>query len=232
MLYLVPTPIGNIEDITLRALRFFRESRYFICEDTRTTKKLFQLLDIPYKWGKDVEAKEFFSLTSFTDKGKLRHYVNIIKEHDVVMVSDAGTPGLSDPGKKLIELCNEYQLPYSVFPWANALVPAVVSAWFDTSSFVFLWFLPQKKWRQTALKNIIEKRYGEIPVFFYESVHRVEKLFSQLKAFWFEWKVCICREISKLHEQIINAHLDEVLTMLGDGTLVIKGEFVIGLYVS
>lgn len=181
----------------------------------------------------DVETeKEFFSLTSFTDKWKLNHYINLIRENDVVLVSDAGTPWLSDPGKKMIELCNEYELPYSVLPGANALVPAVVSGGFDTSKFVYLWFIPQKKWRQTLLKSIIEKKYGEMPVFFYESVHRVEKLFKQLKEFWFEWNVCVCREISKMHEQIVNWNLEEVSAMLKSGEIKVKGEFVIGLYLG
>ena len=91
MLYLVPTPIGNKEDITLRALRLMRESEVFICEDTRTTKKLLGMYEIPY------QDKQFFSLTSFTDKGKIAHYLNLMKENDVLMLSDAGTPGLSDP---------------------------------------------------------------------------------------------------------------------------------------
>jgi len=232
MLYLVPTPIWNIEDITLRAIRLFREVEYFICEDTRTTKKLFQLLEVEYKWNWEDKKKEFFSLTSFTDTGKLSYYLDLIIKYDVVLVSDAGTPGLSDPGKKMIELCNLHQLPYSVLPGANALIPAVVSAGFDTSKFVYVWFLPQKKWRQTMLKNIIEKQYGDMPVFFYESVHRIERLFSQLKDFGFEWKVCICREISKMHEQIVNGELSEVLDLFKAWKIKIKGEFVVGLYTS
>jgi 16S rRNA (cytidine1402-2'-O)-methyltransferase len=102
MLYFIPTPIGNKEDITLRALRLFKELKIFLCEDTRTAKKLLAMYDIDYK------NKEFYSLTSFTDQGKLNHYKNLITEHDVAMVSEAGTPGLSDPGKSLIQLCNEH----------------------------------------------------------------------------------------------------------------------------
>jgi 16S rRNA (cytidine1402-2'-O)-methyltransferase len=98
MLYFIPTPIGNREDITLRALRLFKELKYLICEDTRTTKKLLGMYDIEYK------GKDFLSLTSFTDKGKLTHYMNIIQSSDVGIVSEAGTPGLSDPGKILIQL--------------------------------------------------------------------------------------------------------------------------------
>ena len=98
MLTFISTPIGNKEDITLRALRLLKELRYLICEDTRTTKKLLQMYEID-------SDKEFFSLTSFTDKGKLAHYANLIRENEVGMLSDAGTPGLSDPGKMLVQIC-------------------------------------------------------------------------------------------------------------------------------
>jgi 16S rRNA (cytidine1402-2'-O)-methyltransferase len=126
----------------------------------------------------DYSNKEFYALTSFTDKSKLNHYKNLITKNEVAMVSEAGTPGLSDPGKSLIQLCNENALPYTILPGANALVPAIVGAGFDTTIFTFLGFLPQKKGRQTALKKMISE---ETPTFFYESVHRIEKLISELR---------------------------------------------------
>ena len=86
----------------------------------------------------DFKEKELYTLTSFTDKGKLHHYKNLIKEHDIAMISEAGTPGLSDPGKSLIQLCNQENFPYSILPGANALVPAIVGAGFDTTTFTFL----------------------------------------------------------------------------------------------
>jgi 16S rRNA (cytidine1402-2'-O)-methyltransferase len=220
MLYFIPTPIGNKEDITLRALRMLKELKYLLCEDTRTTMKLLQMYDI------DFSDKQLSSLTSFTEQGKMNLYLNILKEHDVWIVSEAGTPWLSDPGKSLIQLCNEQKLPYSILPWANALVPAVVGAGFDTSSFVYIWFLPQKKGRQTALKNAIQ---SEIPVFFYESVHRVRKLFTELSALWFTGKVSICRELSKMFEQQVTWTVAEIQELIATKKLPIKGEFVIGL---
>jgi 16S rRNA (cytidine1402-2'-O)-methyltransferase len=110
MLYLIPTPIGNLEDITLRALRMLRELPVLICEDTRTTKSLLTKLEIDYS------DKQLVSLTSFTKAHILERYVEIIRESEVGMVSDAGTPGLSDPGNILIKLCHEHQLPYTVLP--------------------------------------------------------------------------------------------------------------------
>ena len=220
MLYFIPTPIGNKEDITLRALRLLRELPIFICEDTRVTKKLLSLYEIPY------EGKQFFSLTSFTNKGKVAYYLNLMREYDIWMLSDAGTPGLSDPGKLLIQLCNEESLPYTVLPGANALIPAVVGAGFDTSAFRYLWFLPQKKGRQTALKEAIA---SELPSFFYESVHRLEKLVMELDALGYQGKICIAREISKLFEQHLTCDFEELKAMLGKHQLQIKGEFVVGL---
>lgn len=183
--------------------------------------KLLQMYDI------DFSDKQLSSLTSFTDQGKMNHYLNILKEHDVWIVSEAGTPWLSDPGKSLIQLCNEQKLSYSVLPWANALVPAVVGAGFDTSSFVYIGFLPQKKGRQTALKNAIS---SEIPTFFYESVHRVEKLFTELSALWFTGKISISRELSKMFEQQVTWTLADIQDLFKQKKLPIKGEFVIWIY--
>lgn len=221
MLYLIPTPIGNTDDITIRALNLLKELTILICEDTRTTKKLLNILDINY------ENKQFYSLTSFTDKWKLNHYLNLLKDNDIWMVSDAWTPWLSDPGKQLIQICSENNLKYTILPWPNALIPSVVWSWFDTSSFSYIGFLPQKKWRQTTLKECISK---DTPTFFYESVHRIEKLVKELNELWYNWKISITREISKLFEQHITCTFEELKTKIANKEIPIKGEFVIGLY--
>lgn len=218
MLTFIPTPIGNKEDITLRALRLLKELKYLICEDTRTTKKLLQMYEIDYS------DKEFFSLTSFTDKGKLAHYANLIRENEVGMLSDAGTPGLSDPGKMLVQICQNEWLKYSILPGANALVPSIVAAGFDTSEFVYIGFLPQKKGRQTALKAMISR---DIPTFFYESVHRMAKLIEELHEFNFDGKIAIAREVSKLFEEYQTFEFLELWDLYQAGKLVLKGEFVV-----
>ncbi|HKL44197.1 MAG TPA: 16S rRNA (cytidine(1402)-2'-O)-methyltransferase [Candidatus Absconditabacterales bacterium] len=232
MLYIIPTPIGNREDITLRAMRLFKELNIFVCEDTRTLKKLLSMYEIDYS------AKEFYSLTSFTNQGKMNHYLNLLSDNDVGLVSEAGTPGLSDPGKSLIQLCNKNKIEYTVLPGANALVPAVVASGFDTSNFVYLGFIPQKKGRQTMLKEIINppldspllRGAKKMPVFFYESVHRFEKLLKELRELGFEGKISVSREISKKFEQIVNGSLEEVLDLVKEKKLPVKGEFVVGLY--
>ncbi len=220
MLYFIPTPIGNKEDITLRALRLFKELKYLICEDTRTAKKLLGMYDIAY------QDKDFLSLTSFTDKGKLAHYLNIIRDADVWMMSEAGTPGLSDPGKILIQLCNENKIPYTILPGANALIPAIVAAWFDTSEFIYLWFLPTKKGRQTKIKEILQSK---IPVFVYESVHRMEKFLQELSQAGFHGQISLARELSKMFEQHFTWTVEEALDLIKTKKLLIKGEFVVGI---
>ena len=220
MLYFIPTPIWNKDDITLRAIKLFQSLEFFVCEDTRTTMKLLGMYEIPYK------DKKFFSLTSFTSDGQLARYVDILKASDIGLVSEAGTPGLSDPGKSMIKLCNEYQIPYTILPGANALVPAIVAAGFDTSEFTYLGFLPTKKGRQTKLKEILQ---SEIPVFVYESVHRIEKLLQELQQVGFHGQLSIAREVSKLFEQHFTGSVDEALSMVKDKKLPIKGEFVVGI---
>ena len=220
MLYFVPTPIWNKEDITLRALRLLKEINILICEDTRTAKKLLSMYDISIVW------KEFFSITSFTSQGKLEFYAKLLQENDAIVISEAWTPGLSDPGKSLIQLWNQNQIAFSVLPGANALVPSIVAAGFDTTQFTFIWFLPQKKWRQTALKDMLKR---ENPTFFYESVHRMPKLLEELKNLDFEWKIFIAREISKVFEQFFTWSLSECEEFINSWKITIKGEFVIGL---
>ena len=221
MLYFVPTPIWNKEDITLRALRLLEEINILICEDTRTAKKLLSMYDI------SITGKEFFSITSFTSQGKLGFYAKLLQENDAVVISEAWTPWLSDPWKSLIQLCNENQIKFSILPGANALIPSIVAAGFDTTQFTFIWFLPQKKWRQTALEDALSR---EIPTFFYESVHRVPKLLDELKSLNFQWKIFIAREISKVFEQFFTGSLAECEEFIKNWKIIIKGEFVIWLY--
>lgn len=218
MLYFIPTPIWNKDDITVRAMKLFQSLEFFVCEDTRTTMKLMKMYDIPYK------DKTFFSLTSFTSDNQLARYVDILKASDIWLVSEAGTPWLSDPGKSMIQLCNQYDIPYTVLPGANALVPAVVGAWFDTSEFVYLWFLPTKKGRQTKIKEILE---SNIPVFVYESVHRIEKFLKEISQAGFTGQISIARELSKMFEQYFTWTVEEVLDMIKAKKMPIKWEFVV-----
>lgn len=218
MLSVIPVPIGNKEDITLRALRLLQEVQLFFCEDTRTARQLFRLYDI------DARTKQFLALTSFTDQGRLQQYVQMMKEQHCGLVSEAGTPWLSDPGKEMIKLCREREVPFEVLPGANALIPAVVGTYADTSRFSFYGFLPAKKWRQTVLKAIMNSEY---PVFAYESVHRMGKLAAELKLVWFKGTIHVFRELTKMFEQKRKWTAEELDTALEAGTIPTKGEFVV-----
>ena len=218
MLYFIPTPIWNLDDITLRALKLFKELKIFFCEDTRIFKWLLTKYEIDYT------DKQFFSITSYTNKWKLNFYTKLIEENDVWVVSEAWSPWLSDPWKELVRIAWENDFKFEVLPWANALVPSVVSACFDTSKFLYLWFLPQKKGRQTMLKFILEQ---DLPVFIYESVHRIEKTLWQLKDLGFDGKIFLAREISKMYEQKECAHIDTIIEKVKNGEIKLKGEFVL-----
>jgi len=218
MLYIIPTPIGNSQDVTLRSLEMYRKLGIFLCEDTRTFKKLLNILEIDAKW------KQFFALTSFTDKWKLDFYTKLISEQKVGLVSEAGMPGISDPGKEIIKICWKNNLDFEILPWANAISLGIVGACFDTSNFVFLGFLPIKKWRQTKFQYIID---SPISVFVYESVHRIEKTLTQLQKLGFDRKVFVWRELTKMYEQKICKPINEILDMIKTKDLVIKWEFVV-----
>lgn len=220
MLYIIPTPIGNREDITLRALRLFKELNIFLCEDTRTFQQLLSLYDL------NARDKKLHALTSYTDERRLSNFVELIRNQDVGLVSESGTPGLSDPGKSIVKLCRDCQLPFEVLPGANALVPSIVWAPFDTSDIRFMGFLPTKKGRQTAIKEAIA---SDIPVFFYESVHRFQKLLEELKTLEFAGTIYVCRELSKKFEQKVAGTVDELLAQTQSGQIPTKGEFVVGV---
>lgn len=221
MLFVIPTPIGNREDITLRALRLLKELPIFFCEDTRTVRSLFAMYEI------STQDKKFFSLTSFTATHSLTYYQELISQWDCGVISEAGTPWLSDPGKELVKICVDQGYPFEVLPGATALIPAVVASWFDTKQFTFCGFMPAKKGRNKMLQAMIA---SQTPSFFYESVHRIVKLSQELEKLEYVGQISISREISKLHHQHRNGTLWQWQDILANHTMVLKGERVIGLY--
>jgi 16S rRNA (cytidine1402-2'-O)-methyltransferase len=175
----------------------------------------------------DIRTKRFYSLTSFTTKWQFDQYLAILQEEDCGIVSEAGMPWLSDPGKHLIKLCRERNIKMEVLPWANALLPWVIAAYTDTSRFVYMWFPPLKKGRQTFFNILLSY---DIPVFIYESVHRIEKTLKQIKKLWFSWEVFLSREISKMYEQHAHGTIDEMLANIENWSIVLKGEFVLWFF--
>lgn len=218
MLTFIPTPIWNKEDITLRALRMLREATILFCEDIWTTRKLLNMYEI------SAAEKKLYSLTSHTSAASVAFYLELIGAHVCGVVSEAGTPWLSDPWKHLIKLCREQHLPFEILPGANALIPVVVATPADTTIWSYYWFLPQKKWRQTVLKEILQSVY---PVYIYESVHRIQKLMQELSVLNYTWTLLIAREISKLFEQYVHGDLATITTLLAEKKIPLKGEFVV-----
>lgn len=190
-LILVPTPIGNLEDITLRAIRILEETELIFAEDTRVTKKLLNHLNI---------QKTVYPFHAHNEHKALSVALDRIKTNTTtVLVSDAGTPGISDPGFLLVRACLEEGIDIECLPGPVALIPALVASGFPCDKFVFEGFLPHKKGRQTRLKIIAEESRT---VVLYESPHRLVKCLGQIEEFMGgERKVCVAREISKMYEE-------------------------------
>lgn len=222
MFYIVPTPIGNSDDITLRALKVFQTTDLIITENTGTTKKLLTIHNIEYR------NKKFIKFTSH-DTHTIDYIISLLENQDGILVSEAGTPGLSDPGKLLIIHSQQANIEITILPGATALIPAVIASQFPTTHRSFYGFLPHKKGREKYLTQMMQAQH---PSFFYESVHRIPKLIDQLEKVWFKGKISISREISKKFEQLITTNLEDLKDMLEKETLILKWEFVIGLYPS
>jgi 16S rRNA (cytidine1402-2'-O)-methyltransferase len=217
-LYVVPTPIGNLEDITLRAIRILREADVILAEDTRVTSRLLNHLEI---------NKPLQSYHTFNEHQILNTVIKRIKSGETfALVSDAGTPAISDPGFLLVRECLRNEIKIECLPGPTAFVPALVKSGLPCDSFVFEGFLPHKKGRQTRLKMLAEESRTMI---FYESPMRLAKSLEQFKEYFgSERLVSVSREISKMYEETINGTLEEVLRKITDKGEV-KGEIVLVL---
>jgi len=214
-LYLIPTPIGNLEDITLRALRLLKEVDVVLAEDTRTTKKLFSHFEIK------TSLAAFHMHNEHKVLGKW--IVRLKSGETIALVSDAGTPAISDPGFLLVRECIKEGIEVDCLPGATAFIPALVNSGFPTEKFIFEGFLPVKKGRQTRLKLLAEE---ERTMIFYESPHRIVKTLTQFcEYFGDERSVSISREISKMFEENKRGTMLEILQYFAEQKP--KGEFVI-----
>ena len=214
-LYVVPTPIGNLEDITLRAINVLKEVDFILAEDTRTTSHLLRHLGI---------EKPMHSHHKFNEHATVGRVAEAINNgRDVALVSDAGTPGISDPGFLLVRKCVEEGIEVVTLPGATALIPAVVQSGFPCDRFCFEGFLPQKKGRMKRLQELaLEPR----TLVLYESPYRVVKCLEQLaETFGEERRVAVVREITKKFEETVRGTIAEVLEHFRSHEP--KGEFVI-----
>ena len=214
-LYVVPTPIGNLEDITLRAINVLKEVDFILAEDTRTTSHLLRHLGI---------EKPMHSHHKFNEHATVARVAeSIASGRNVALVSDAGTPGISDPGFLLVRKCVEEGIDVETLPGATALIPAVVQSGFPCDKFAFEGFLPQKKGRKKRIEALANE---ERTMIFYESPFRVVKCLEQLaEVMGEEREVAVSREITKMFEETVRGTLAEVAEHFRQHAP--KGEFVI-----
>lgn len=217
-LSIVATPIGNLEDITLRALRVLKEADVIFCEDTRVTKKLLAHYDIHTKTVRCDANKEAIAAADIIAR--------IDAGEKVAYVTDAGTPGISDPGAYLVSRVRE-ELPEAridAIPGASSLTAALSVAGITEHSFRFLGFLPHKKGRQTLFKEIAA---AEEPIIFLESTHRIMKTLESLVAYAPQKSVILCRELTKKFEEVVTGSPEEVKAALATDANRHRGEFVV-----
>jgi 16S rRNA (cytidine1402-2'-O)-methyltransferase len=217
-LFLIPTPVGNLEDITLRALRMLRECDMVLAEDTRVTQKLLKHYAIEkplFAYHKDNEHKQ-----------TQRWIKEILSGKTICLCSDAGTPAISDPGYYIVRACVEQEIEPEALPGPTSFVPALVKSGLPTDAFTFLGFVPHKKGRQTFIKSLMD--YGHTVVFF-ESMHRIQRLaVEMMQHLPPETRVCFAKEISKWHETFIRGTLNEACNKMLQTD--IRGEWVVLTY--
>jgi len=214
-LYIVPTPIGNLQDITLRALTILKSVDMILAEDTRKTGILLSHFEI---------KNSLKSYHSFNEHKQLQAILQWLKEgKEIALVSDAGVPGISDPGFLLIRECLKNEIPVEVLPGPTAFIPALLKSGFACDSFVFEGFLPHKKGKRSKIEGLKEEYKTSI---FYESPHRLIKTLELIKEILGnDRRISVSRELTKIHEETITGTASEVLLHFGSGP--IKGEIVL-----
>jgi len=214
-LFVVPTPIGNLEDITFRALRVLKEVDYVLAEDTRTSRKLFNHYEIP---------TQLRAYHMHNEHAKMPEIIEQLQSaNSVALISDAGTPAISDPGFLLVREALKHDIDVECLPGATAFVPALVNSGLPNERFIFEGFLPHKKGRQTRLKRMAEHEHSFI---LYESPHRLIKTLTQLLEFLGDDRqASVSREISKMFEETKRGAISELIEYFNSSK--IRGEFVI-----
>lgn len=216
ILYIVPTPVGNMEDMTLRAIRILKEADVILAEDTRTSGILLKHFDIQHG--------ALYAHHKFNEHQTVESLVKrLMAGEQVALISDAGTPGISDPGFLLARECAKAGIEVQCLPGATACIPALVDSGLPCDRFCFEGFLPQKKGRQTRINALADETRTMV---FYESPYRVLKTLTQLgEVFGLDRQASVSREISKVHEETLRGTLGELITHFTDTEP--RGEFVI-----
>ena len=214
-LFVIPTPVGNLEDLTFRAMRILKEADFILAEDTRTSGKLLKHYKI---------ENSLVSHHKFNERRTLDRIISRIKTGETAaLISDAGTPVISDPGQILINACIKKDIPVECLPGPTALIPALVNSGMTAEQFTFEGFLPVKKGRQTRLKQLADETRTMI---FYESPHRLIKTLTQFREYFGDdRKICVSRELTKIHEENVRGTAVEIIEYYQENPL--KGEIVV-----
>ncbi len=226
MITFIPTPIGNPQDITIRAMKLFEKASLFLCEDTRQTKRLLRLLE--ERFAMTYPDAAFYSFNEHNGQERLDELGEFFSDKEVVYVSDAGMPVISDPGQLLVAYAQEHGLKYDVLPGASAVTTAYAASGFKEGQFLFYAFLPHKgKERASALSEAMNNGYNTV---LYESPHRLEKLLDEIEACDAQRELFLAKEISKKYQNYyrgtaksLNAQLKE-LTIRGEWVVIIKAK--------
>ncbi|MDA8733842.1 16S rRNA (cytidine(1402)-2'-O)-methyltransferase [Flavobacteriaceae bacterium] len=214
-LYIVPTPIGNLEDVTFRAINILTDVDLILCEDTRRSKKLLIHYNI------DTPLRSHHKFNEHKEVGKVVD--KILSGEKIALISDAGTPGISDPGFLAVRTCLENNIEVECLPGATALVPALVNSGIPFERFVFEGFLPVKKGRKTRLVKLTKE---DRTMIFYESPHKLLKTLNDFSnSFGADRKISVSREITKIYEETIRGSVEYIINLFTDK--IPKGEFVI-----
>ena len=220
MLYFISTPIGNLNDISLRAIDVIRTSEYLYAEDTRHIKKLLDFVDIKFN------CKSFHE---HNEEKVSKQIIQKLKDNKMVcIVSDAGTPAISDPGYRLIKLCIQHNLEYTLIPGPSSVISGLVMSGLPTDKFSFYGFMPKKLGDQ---KKIIEKlNYEEKTAIFFESSKRIKATIENFRKYLdTDRSISICKEMTKIHENIIRDKVSKILSHIDENQINLKGELVIVL---
>lgn len=218
-LFIVATPIGNLQDITLRALETLKKIDFIACEDTRVTSKLLSHYSI---------KKPLISYHQHSELKKIDFIIDKLKEgNNIVLVTDAGTPGISDPGNILVSEAVKNNIEIHPIPGSSALSSMISVAGIDLQKFLFFGFPPHKKGRETFFKEVINTKY---PVIYYESPHRFIKNLELLKLLECKKSIIIGRELTKIFEEVQRGNVEEILIYYQGNKDKIKGEFVVIVY--
>ncbi|KYJ86803.1 16S rRNA (cytidine(1402)-2'-O)-methyltransferase [Sulfurovum riftiae] len=221
MLSFIPTPIGNPQDITIRAMKLFEKATLFLCEDTRQTKRLLKLLE--ERFGMVYPEAEFYSFNEHNGEERLAQVGGRLGNEEVVYVSDAGMPVISDPGQILVAYCQQNDIAYDVLPGASAVTTAYAASGFEEGKFLFYAFLPHKgKERSIALSEAMNNGYNTV---LYEAPHRLEKLLEEIAVLDGDRELFLAKEISKKYQKYYRGSAERLKETLKEIT--IRGEWVV-----